>query len=201
VSEDHPLRQMNVYARSKARGEELMDQAREAGLATATVRFSNVYGSVHDHADRVIPAFCRGAAEGGELVVCGREHVFDFTHLDDTVRGVLAIVDALEDGETGLPPIHLVSGVGTTLGRLATLANQAGGLRARISPGPERDYDVARFVGDPERAQRLLGWRATVDVEDGVRKLVKRFARMPARRALPDLASSAADRHRRIAAS
>jgi nucleoside-diphosphate-sugar epimerase len=200
VSEDHALRPMNVYARSKARGEELMDQAREAGLAMATVRFSNVYGSVHDHADRVVPAFCRGAAAGGELVVCGLEHVFDFTHLEDTVRGLLAIVQALEDGET-LPAIHLVSGVGTTLAQLAALANRAGGQRARIVDAPERDYDVARFVGDPERAQRLLGWRATITIEEGVRELVKRFARMPGRHAFPDLASSAAHRHSSIAAS
>jgi nucleoside-diphosphate-sugar epimerase len=193
VSEDHPLRPMNVYARSKARGEELMDQAREAGLATATVRFSNVYGSVHDHADRVVPAFCRGAAAGGELVVCGLEHVFDFTHLKDTVRGLFAIVQALEDGET-LPAIHLVSGVGTTLAQLAALANRAGGQRARIVDAPERDYDVARFVGDPERAQRLLGWRATITIEEGVRDLVGKFVRLAVRQPSAAMGPEVADR-------
>jgi UDP-glucose 4-epimerase len=199
VSEDHPLRPMNVYARSKARGEELMDQAREAGLATATIRFSNVYGSVHDHSDRVVPAFCRGAATGGELVVCGFEHVFDFTHLEDTVYGLLAIVQALEGGEAGLPPLHLVSGIGTTLGELANLANQAGGLRARITPGPARDYDVSRFVGNPERTHQLLGWATTVSVEDGVRDLVRQFDQLAIRQPPAAMGLEAASRQATVA--
>jgi len=201
VGEDHPLCPMNVYARSKVRGEQLVTEARDAGLRTAIVRFSSAYGSTCDHADRVVPAFCRAAAEGGCLRVCGLAHVFDFTHLEDTVQGVLAMIDAQEAGESDLPPVHLVTGKGTTLAELATLANQAGGLRARIVEAPQRTYDVARFVGDPERARRLLGWRATIAVGDGVRDLVERFAERAVRRGQAGAGVQAAGGLRAVAAS
>lgn len=202
VAEDHPLLPMNVYGCSKAEGERMVTAAREQlGLPTAVARFSNVYGDPDDHADRVVPAFCKGAVEGADLEVCGFGHVFDFTHLDDTVRGILQIVGQLESGERNLPPIHLATGHGTTLLELARLANRAGGRRSRIIEAPQRDYDVARFVGDPTRAHRLLGWGATTAVEDGIRDLVERFAALPARRPLRGIEVESPGVHRVVAAS
>jgi nucleoside-diphosphate-sugar epimerase len=175
VDEDAPLRPVNVYARTKVDGERLLASAREEGLRTAVVRLSNVYGDPLDHADRVVPAFARAAAEDAVLQVAGPDHVFDFTHLDDVVDGLLRVVARVASGQE-LPAVHLVSGRGTTLGGLAALAIAAAG-GGRAVPAPERDYDVRRFVGDPTRAQRLLGWSATTGVEDGVRRLVAAFRR------------------------
>ncbi len=62
VPEDAPLQPKNIYARSKAEAERLMGEARAAGLRNAILRFSNVYGDIADHADRVVPAFARAAA-------------------------------------------------------------------------------------------------------------------------------------------
>jgi UDP-glucose 4-epimerase len=188
VAEDSPLLPVNIYGRSKAEGEALVLAARKTGLATAVVRFSNVYGSTDDHPDRVIPAFARGAVEGSDLRVDGSGSTFDFTHLDDTIAGVLAVIDAMEHGEDGLPPIHFCTGRATTLGELAQLANRAGGHRSRVLEMPQRAYDVTKFVGDPRRAQALLGWRASIDIVKGVRRLAEDFARLQAR---PDPAGRA----------
>lgn len=177
VAEDAPLRPVNVYGESKADAERTVLGARGAGLVTGVVRLSNVYGSTRDHADRVAPAFARAAALGGELRVDGPDHVFDFTHVDDAARGIAAMVNLLDAGERALPPIHLLTGRGTTLGELAELAIAAGGHRARAVLAPPRRYDVARFVGDPARAHALLEWRARRSIEDGIRDLVGAFAR------------------------
>ena len=91
VTEDAPLAPVNIYGRSKAAGEELVNKARTKGLTTAIVRFSNVYGSTSDHSDRVVPAFARAASLGEPLRVDGPDHVFDFNHLEDTVRGLVAL--------------------------------------------------------------------------------------------------------------
>jgi nucleoside-diphosphate-sugar epimerase len=109
------------------------------------------------------------------MTICGRRHTFDFTHVDDTVRALVALVEALEGGFNNPPPIQFVTGRPTTLGQLAELANAAGGGRSRLDDGPERDYDVAHFVGDPSRARELLGWQADIPVEVGVRRLVGQF--------------------------
>jgi UDP-glucose 4-epimerase len=185
VVEDDALRPVNAYGRSKAEGERLVLEARQAGMVTAVVRFANVYGSTDDHPDRVVPAFARAAVEGSDLRVDGSGSTFDFTHLDDTLAGVLAAVDALEQGERRLPTIHFCTGRATTLGELARIANRAGGERSQILEMPRRTYDVTRFVGDPRRARAVLGWEAGIDIVDGVRRLAQDLARL---QALPALA-------------
>ena len=184
VHEDDPLQPVNIYGRSKAEAERLVLEARGSGLCTAIVRLSNVYGRCDDHADRVVPAFARAAATGAPMRICGRRHTFDFTHVDDTVRGLVALVEALDDGFNNPLPIQFVTGGPTTLGQLAELANAAGGGRSRFDDGPERNYDVAHFVGDPSRARELLGWQAEIPIDVGVRRLVGQFrARKDARAA------------------
>lgn len=176
VRDDAPVVPVNLYGRTKAAAERTTLDARAAGLRTAVLRFSNVYGSTRDHADRVVPAFCRGAARGERLRIDGPLHTFDFTHLDDTIRGVLRTITLLADGERALPPMHLLTGRPTTLGQLAVMATAAAGWRATFHEAPSRSFDVARFCGDPTRAWEVLGWRAERPLEDGVAALVRDFA-------------------------
>lgn len=174
VREDSPLEPINVYARSKAHCENLVNRAREHGLRAAIVRLSNVYGSITDYPDRVTPAFCRAAVEGGTLHVEGGTHTFDFTHLSDTVRGIVSLAD-LTSSE--LPPsaLHLVTGVPTKLAQLAHIAVSQCDSSARIVSKPPRNYDVRRFWGDPNRAKKVLGWTAQITLEEGIRDLVAQF--------------------------
>lgn len=175
AGEDTPLNPVNVYARSKAEGERLVQEARVKGLQTAIVRLSNVFGCTHDHADRVVPAFARAAATGDTLRVEGSDHTFDFTHVDDVVRGICKVVTALQTGRTSLPPIQFVTGHATNLGRLADLATRLAESNARIEETPPRTYDVAHFYGDPSRARELLGWAPSITLEDGLRGLIEAF--------------------------
>lgn len=176
VPEDAPLKPMNHYARSKVAGETLIEEARQAGRRTQICRFSNVFGSIDDHGDRVVPAFARAAAFGGAIRIDGLENTFDFTHVRDVSNGALTLVDALEHGEL-FPPVHFVSGAPTTLGRLAEWTQQYAARPVRAVEGPGRSFDVARFFGDPTRAERLLGWRATTSAEHGFRDLVEAFGK------------------------
>jgi nucleoside-diphosphate-sugar epimerase len=171
VAEDAPLSPRNVYARSKAEGERLTNEARAAGMTTAIVRFSNVFGDTLDHADRVVPAFARAAASSGVVRVDGSDCAFDFTHVSDVADGLVRVVRQLCDGERTLPPIHFVSGRQTSLGELADLAIKGGDGVRRVE-APARDYDVYRFVGDPRRAGALLDWRVTTTLETGFARLV-----------------------------
>lgn len=177
VAETTFLRPVNVYGRSKAEAERIVASARARGLSTAIVRLSNVYGSLDDYADRVVPAFARAASTGAPMRLEGADCTFDFTHLADVVHGLLLVVDALDAGNRDLPPIHFVTGYQTSLRQLAAFANDAAGRCSPIIVAPLRHYDVENFVGDPERASRVLGWRARITVNDGMARLVKEFLR------------------------
>lgn len=173
--EDCPSRPVNVYGRTKVEGELLVEAARRSGVRACTIRLSNVFGSIHDHADRVVPAFARAAARGDVLRVDGADHTFDFTYIDDVVSGVATLAALLGEGGRPPPPIHFVSGVPTTLLELASLAIRLAGSSSEVRHAPPRDFDVARFYGSAERAKRLLGWAPAVPLEVGLKKLVVAF--------------------------
>lgn len=177
VAEDAPLQPVNIYGETKIAGERMIAEARAAGLSTSIVRLSNVYGSLVDHADRVVPAFTRQAVAGEPLRIDGKDHTFDFTHIDDTARGIAAVVEAIENGVDDLPPIHLLTGQPTTLGELALATIDLAHSRSALREAPARSYDVARFYGDPGRARRLLGWRPQVELRTGLRRLIEDIRR------------------------
>ena len=174
ATETCPFSPVNVYGRSKVAGERLVEEARAGGLRTATVRLSNVYGSALDHADRVVPAFARAAVEGSAIRIDGAQCTFDFTHIDDTVRGMVAAISRLEAGETP-PPVHLLTGAPTALGELAALAMALAGRTVPVTETPPRPFDVSRFHGDPSRARKVLGWEPRVALCDGLERLVRDF--------------------------
>jgi nucleoside-diphosphate-sugar epimerase len=175
VAETTALNPLNVYARSKVEGEHIVLEARSQGLRTAVVRLSNVYGCTKDHADRVIPAVAKAAVEGLPLRVEGSNHTFDFTHVDDAVRGIGALIGLLESGVQALLPVHLLSGQPTSLGELAAICCRLAKSDAVITEAPSRSYDVARFYGDPARAREILGWASEISLEEGLMRLIEDF--------------------------
>jgi UDP-glucose 4-epimerase len=175
VDEDAPFAPRNVYARTKVEGEQLSLQAREAGLTVNVARLSSVYGSVDDHADRVVPAFAAMAALGGTIPVEGGTHTLDFTHVDDVALGLEALVRET-DRRQSLPPVHFVSGQGTRLDELAEMSKRLARARVDIVERPPRAYGVSHFIGDPARARELLGWTARIPLQQGLSRLVDAFA-------------------------
>lgn len=180
VTENCPLRPVNIYGRSKVAGEEAIAKAAQSGLRACTVRFSNVYGSALDHPDRVIPAFVRAALLGEPLRVDGANNTFDFTNLADVVRGVALLAQHLAAGGTTPAPIHFVTGEPTTLAQLARTAVRITGSTSEIRLAPSRTFDVAHFVGDPSGARRVLGWKPSVNLDQGIAMLAEEFRKLPA---------------------
>lgn len=175
VAETCPVCPVNVYGRSKVEGEKLVDAARNEGLRACTIRLSNVFGSTNDHVDRVVPAFARAAALGQTLRIDGAEHTFDFTHIDDVTRGIVALAEFLASGKAAPQPIHFVSGVPTTLGQLAEMAIRIAGTGATVRCAPPRDFDVAKFYGTFAKAREILDWEPRVSLEEGLKRLIQDF--------------------------
>lgn len=175
ATEEIPYNPINIYGESKVAAEKATLEARNKGLNTAIVRYSNVYGSLNDHHDRVIPAFCKAAAVGAPIRIDGSKNTFDFTYIDDVAEGTLKIVNLLCAGKKNLPFFHLTTGKQTSLEQAANLANKAGKNQSEIREAHPRQYDVPHFCGDSTQTQRILGWTPKVDIAEGIKRLTALF--------------------------
>lgn len=182
VSEDSALYPVNIYARSKVEGERQLLMAAQGGMRTAIARLSNVYGSVNDHHNRVVPAFAKAAAIGGIFRVEGAENAFDFTHLDDTASGLLALIERISSNDFhDLLTLQFVTGQMTSLGELARLATSMAREKVEITEMPPRNFDVSQFCGNPQKAFDVLGWSPKVGLPVGLARLIDDFARISRR--------------------
>lgn len=175
ATEESPYNPINIYGESKTEAEIAILRARKVGLNTAIVRYSNVYGSLYDHHDRVIPAFCKAAAMGNPIRVDGFLHTFDFTHINDVAEGTLKIILLLCENKKELHPFHLTTGKETSLLEAAELANKIGKKYSKIIEAPPRNYDVPNFHGDSAKTRNTLGWEPKVSIEEGIERLTKVF--------------------------
>ncbi len=171
IAESAPRAPVNHYGKSKAEGELLVEAARADGLQTAILRLSNVYGTHRDHPDRAVPSLLWKAMTGADLPITGGENYFDFVHVEDCVRGVLTVIDRLDTGERSLPHLHLTTGVPTSLIDLAEAVIRVTSSSSKVKLLPARSFDVTGFCGDPARAAAVLGWRATVPLDEGLTRL------------------------------
>ena len=175
ISEDTPMTPLNIYGRSKAAGEAMVYGAQDAGANVSILRFANVYGDIYDYSDRVIPAFSRAAVNSTPLRVDDAQTCMDFTHVVDVARGVVKVVDLLQNGEQNIPPIHFATGNGTTLGELARMAVAASNNTCDLNEVEKREASVSCFIGDPERARSLLGWTHETPLQTGFSQMVEAF--------------------------
>lgn len=161
----------NAYGRSKVASERIVGDAAGLGLPVGILRLSNVYGTTNDHPDRAVPSLLWNAIRGQDLRISGADIFFDFVHVEDCVRGFLALTERLAARRESVPAIHLTTGVATSLGKLAEMAIGTAGGAASVTAAPSRSFDVSGFVGDPALAGRLLGWRHHIDLAEGLSRL------------------------------
>jgi UDP-glucose 4-epimerase len=137
------------------------------GLGTLVLRFANVYGPWSDTKRGAAVEFLRALRDGRPLVVHGDGRASrDFIYVDDVAAAVHAAVD------TDLPPgtvLHVATGRETTIRSLADRCRAVAGVPDHpLEHRPARRGEVARTVASPTLALRLLGWRAGVDLDEGL---------------------------------
>jgi nucleoside-diphosphate-sugar epimerase len=190
VKEHAEFRPTNTYAVSKVSSEMLCKSySQNYGISCMVLRFSNVYGNVMDHSDRVIPRFILSALAGIPLRLYGASHTFDFVHLDDTITGIHQAMCLLEESDNHLfDDIHLVTGIPTSLQDLANLIVDASESSSKIHLEPPEAYFPTHFYGDPTKALNVLAFEAGTSIEKGIIKMISEYKQHLERN--PDIAIS-----------
>ena len=178
LHEDKAPRPASPYGASKLAGEGYCSAYwRSFGLETVALRFGNVYGPGSDCKSSVVATFIRRALAGQPLEVYGDgSQTRDFIFVDDLVRAVLraARVPGI-GGEIFQIATARETGIGEIAQLLVELLGQAGLPPVPVRHTAPRTGDARRSYADTTKAERLLGWRATTPLEEGVRRVVRWF--------------------------
>jgi UDP-glucose 4-epimerase len=190
--EDTPANPVSPYGITKWVGERYLEfYAREHGLATVALRYSNVYGprqNPHGEAG-VVAIFCKRllAGEAARINGDGR-YVRDYVYGPDVARANLVSLTAdLPQVAPGtLTSLNIGTGLGTDVNELEAMIRGAMQelVAARGRPaalplpehGPARAGDLRSNLVDAARAAAVLGWRPAVGLADGLARTASWFA-------------------------
>jgi nucleoside-diphosphate-sugar epimerase len=179
--EDMASNPLSPYALQKYVGEQYMQLFWQLyGLETVTIRYFNVFGPRQDPSSAysgVISLFLRAVTEHQPPAIYGDgEQTRDFTYVANVVDGVLRAVETpAAAGEV----INVATGARVSLNHLLASVQQLAGTSLQPSYGPTRAGDVRDSQADIAKAERLLGYRVTVPLDEGLRRTLAWFAATP----------------------
>jgi len=171
-SEDALLRPVSAYGADKF-GCELNGfvASHLHQVPTRGLRFFNVYGPRQDPASPyagVIATFCERLKAGRVITVHGDGcQTRDFIYVGDVVRALRA---AMDNCAAGADVINVCTGKATTIRGLTKVVGDILGITPELTFAPPRRGDIRLSVGDPAKAQRVLGFAATTDLAAGLRQ-------------------------------
>lgn len=175
-----------TYAVSKLAGEHLAHAYfKQHGLPTVTVRPFNVYGPGQT-GEGALSIFIRKALKNEDLLIFGDgTQIRAWCFVDDMVEGVMhCLKDPKAIGESfniGNPRAVV------TIYGLAEAILRVTESRSRVQFRPALSADIELRIPNVEKARELIGFTATVDLEDGLRKTAEWVAANES--ILPKLAS------------
>lgn len=170
----HPYNDQTFYGASKVLLEGILRSYRAMhGLDYVAMRYFNVYGprmDLHGKYTEVLIRWMDRIEAGLPPLILGDGHqTMDFVYIDDIAR---ANVTALASDVTG-EVFNVARGEETSLRDLADALLRVMGSRLRPEFGPERSVNpVSRRLADISKAERLLGFRAQVGLDEGLKRLV-----------------------------
>ena len=166
------------YGASKWAGEAyILTWSRASGVPHAVCRLANVYGprqSPHGEAG-VVAIFSHHLWRGTRPKVFGFGRATrDYIHVSDVVGAMIAA-----SGKAGV--FNVSTGIETAVMQILDHLQRVARTSVEPELAPLRAGELERSCMDPGRAERELGWRAAIALDDGLREtyeaLVTEFER------------------------
>jgi UDP-glucose 4-epimerase len=180
--ETFPKDPESPYAISKLSVEHyLAYYGRVHGLDAVSLRFGNVYGPRQDpHGEAgVVAIFCGRILDGRPLTVYGDgSQTRDYVYVGDVAQAVLLAATK------PIPPsdrldargFNIGTGVGTTVNEIAHTLRRVAETSVPIEYAPARPGEQQRSYLDVAKAAKLLGWKPSLSLTDGLAKTFSWFA-------------------------
>jgi UDP-glucose 4-epimerase len=175
----HPYNNRTWYGASKIMLEGLARSFNDMyGLPYVALRYFNVYGprmDIHGKYTEVLIRWMERIAAGQAPLILGDgKTTMDFVYIEDVARSnILSMTAPVTDDV-----FNVASGTETSLNELAGALLRVMGSSLRPEYGPERKVNpVSRRLADTAKAEELLGFRAEVGLDEGLRRLVEWWQR------------------------
>ena len=174
TEDHHPYDNRTWYGASKMMLEGLLRSFHDMyGLPYVALRYFNVYGPRMDIHGKYTEVMIRwmDRLDAGEppLILGDGLQTMDFVYVDDAARAnLLALASGVSDDV-----FNVGTGVETSLNQLAAALSRVMGVSIAPQYRPERKINpVPRRLAGTEKAQRQLGFEASVPLEEGLSRLV-----------------------------
>ena len=167
---------LSPYAASKRAAEEIARSFTQSfGIRTIGLRYFNVYGARQDPNGpyaAVVPRFATKLLAGKPPTIFGDgEQSRDFTHVSDVVEANLLAAEA----DVAEGTFNVGRGASVTVNELAQRIGTAVGRELGPVYADARPGDVLHSQADAERAARELGFRARVDLDEGLERSLQYY--------------------------
>jgi NAD dependent epimerase/dehydratase len=176
IDENHPLRAQSPYAATKIGADQLALSFKDSfDTPVVIARPFNTYGP-RQSARAVIPTLITQAMTRDAVELGSTHPTRDFLYVGDTVRGMIRCAESKGiEGEV----INLGTGVEVSVADVASLVFRLLDRELPVEFSPDRarprESEVERLLADPRKAERLMGWKPEVALEDGLQSTVEWF--------------------------
>ncbi|KKK38790.1 UDP-galactose-4-epimerase [Mesobacillus campisalis] len=184
IDESFPLSATNPYGRTKLMIEEILRDLHvsDSSWRIALLRYFNPIGA-HESGrigenpngipNNLMPYITQVAiGKREQLSVFGNDYethdgtgVRDYIHVVDLVKGHLKALEYLEKNE-GIETFNLGTGAGYSVLELVDAVSSVAGKKIPYQIVDRRPGDIGVCYADPEKAEKLLGWRAEKNLQD-----------------------------------
>ena len=175
----------NPYGETKHVIEEILKDVAESDpkFEVVILRYFNPVGNhpsgligedPNDIPNNLMPIIMKvSRGEIKELSVYGDDYptsdgsgVRDFIHVVDLAKGHVAVIDKMKPG---VLIYNLGTGKGTSVFEMIAAFEKASGKKLPYKVVERRAGDLAEIYADPSKAEKELGWKAELTVEDAMR--------------------------------
>jgi len=174
----NPIGIRSCYDEGKRCAETLfMDYHRQNNLEVKIIRIFNTYGPrMHKQDGRVVSNFIVQALEGKDITIYGDgSQTRSFQYVDDLVEGMIRMMNA--DGSF-VGPVNIGNPGEFTMLQLAQQILEMTGSKSQIKFMPLPADDPKQRQPDIDLAEKMLGWKPSVSLQEGLSKTISYFEKV-----------------------
>jgi len=179
MSENSEIKPTEPYGASKWMCEKLLEYlSKKHGIDYNILRYFNVYGSrqaVHAYYTTVITSFIKRILNNEAPIIDGKgDQSMDFTHVSDVVNANILAMKSKNKNEV----FNVGTGKPTSITELAEILRKA--INSDVKPiFRDREVVCTKRQADTTKAEKLLGFKSKVSVEEGLRKVAQEIKEKP----------------------